>query len=156
MTDTPTVEVLRAIQDATIPELRWIWNYGRDGERSERALARLVHLGQVGPDGRPCVWGTVLHHHEIGDFTILETQRDQAYYGTAPDGTNRRIEPEEEADARAFHIYVNGKNLCRSTHNLDSALLRAITWKYESMSSEAAAANSQAASYYQRMIGMEV
>lgn len=151
-----TVEELHSIEDATIPELRRIWDYNRNGDLSKRALAHLVRFGQVGPDGEPCVWGTVLHQHKIGDFTILETQHDSPYHDYAPDGEYRRVMPEEVADVRTFHVYVGDHNLGRSAHSLDEALLIAITWKYEEAAfGNGAAANSRGVTYYKRMIGME-
>jgi hypothetical protein len=140
----------------TIPELRRTWNYGRDGDESETALLTLSGMGQCGPDGKPCVWGTVIARHEVSDFVILETQRDESYMGPRADGSYGRIEPEEISDQRTFHVYVNGKNLGRSTSDLDSALLVAIAWKHEEAAHGAnAAANSHAVAYIKRMIGME-
>lgn len=156
------VEDLRQIQDADIPELRRIWDYNRGAERSKLALRRLDELGQVGPDGKPCVWGTVVEKIEVGDFTLLVSKHDHAYTGYAPDGTCRTISPDEVADVRTYHIYVAGKDIGRSSDNLDAALLIAIAWKYESMPREGddkdsawgRAANSDAVYFIRRMIGM--
>ncbi len=51
-------------------------------------------------------WGKIVNFHEIGSIVIVET--------------------EEEENRSNFHVYVNGKDKCRSASTLENALMYAL------------------------------
>lgn len=145
--------------DKSIPELRRQWDYGRNGDESRAALVALKLRDQLGPDGNPFAWGEVLDRHAIGDITIIESVRDEPIWR---DGQHVDPDPNEP---HAFHYYIGEHDCGHSCRSLDRAMLEALAYKYEMRPREGdspgrldginRAANSRAASYMARMIGLE-
>lgn len=120
--------------------LRKQWDYGRNGEQSENALAQLRERGQIAPDGNPFPWGTIIETHVLGEHAIVEYVRDQPVFAhgeyVQPDG------------AHQFHPYLDGRDTCRSAETLEKAIVISLAYKYDGP-------NSQAASMFFRMVQID-
>ncbi len=78
-------------------------------------------------------WGQVIKTHIIGEFQIIE-------YEAIFNGKNQGIR---------FHPYINFCDIGNSYYSLDEAIIGVIAYKYDGC-------NSQAASFFNRMIGNEI
>lgn len=120
--------------------LRKQWNYGRNGEESEQALAQLRERGQLAPDGNPFPWGTIVAVHPFGDHAVVEYVRDEPTFKSGeyiqPDGVHQ------------FHPYLNGRDICRGADTLEKALVISLAYKYDGP-------NSQAAAFFFRMVDID-
>lgn len=74
-------------------------------------------------------WGEIVYTHIIGKYVIFE-------YKT-------KGEPET-----SFHPYINFKDISHSYNTLDQAIIGVIAYNYDG-------ANSQAAGYFYKMVGMK-
>jgi len=80
-------------------------------------------------------WGEVIKVHTIGEYLIFEYIND---YDLKNEGKK----------VIAFHAYINYQNISRSYDSLDSCIIGTIAYKFDG-------ANSQAAGYFEKMIGMK-
>lgn len=137
----------------TNAELRSDWDYGRQDERSEKALEELRKRDQVGPDGRPHVWGTVTQQHVIGEYTIIESQPDSSLWRGG-----RQVSAAERIDEIAFYPYVGERSIGHSFGTLDKALVHAVAYKHllaNCGSGSASNDSSRASTFFMRMVGAE-
>ena len=84
-------------------------------------------------------WGPVVEVHSIGEYDVIEFH-PQIFKNCC--GTGKY-----DYDRTMFHPYREGKDTNRSYHALDQALVGTIALKYDDL-------NSQAASYFFKMVGM--
>lgn len=127
----------------SIPELREAHHEAvRTGDLNAQAryFAALKKRGQIGPNNKPFVWGEIRATHTVGEYAIVESVRDHAYWHHGVE-----VQPEDD-QAPHFHSYVEGKDTSHSHPTLDAALAFCIAYKYEG-------ANTRAAVYFLRGIG---
>lgn len=102
----------------------------------------------LGPDGKPFVWGRVLKIHYVGDhYAIVEHDRNR------PGNAKPDWSPHTSYSA---YLKRDGeyRDLARSSESFDYALLTCIAWRHEDKHhGRDQAANSQAVKYFLRMVG---
>jgi hypothetical protein len=88
-----------------------------------------------GPDGKRFTWGKIVQVHHIESYEIVEAKVEGDWETTGPlvgKPHNR------------FFPFVNGKDTCMSTTDLDGALATAIAYRHGDVSG--------AAIYFMRML----
>jgi len=80
-------------------------------------------------------WGEIIKVHTVGEYVIFE-------YINGYDLKHEKVKN------ICFHAFINYRNISRSYNSLDSCLVGTIAYKFDG-------ANSQAAGYFEKMIGMK-
>ena len=98
------------------------------------------------------VWGRVVAVHTIGGYQIVESI---PYKTGGYDPFTLKDHPVRVGERR-FHPYVDGQDTSHAYRSLDFALLSCVAWRAETRrGGYATAANSQAAAFMGRMIGLD-
>lgn len=96
----------------------------------------LSKIGILTPDHKKFTWGPIQKIHTINKYQIVEYLKDNSnLHGEIPTSPHRKT---------MFHVYIDGKDTCRSFYSLDSALIGAIVYVRRGP-------NSQAAAYFDLM-----
>lgn len=101
-------------------------------------MERTIDLDKV-KAGHAFSWGKVIKTYEIADYAIIEY-----HPWVYKNGCGTGMIDSEELE---YSCYIGGKAIGRSADSLDAALVVCIAYKYDGC-------NSQAASYFMRMIGV--
>lgn len=129
--EATTSLMLEQARKMSNPELRRAWDYER-GDKATAAVALdvLRDRGQVGPDGRPYAFGTVVAQHTVGPYTIIESKQDENHHGPIPgkEGEYGEVTP-EMAPEHSFSSYAEGVRTGHSYGSLDDALIHAIAYR---------------------------
>lgn len=97
-------------------------------------------------------WGRVVAIHRVGGYVIVESLR----YKEGPYDPFALKDRPVDDDNSGFHIFVDGYDCGRSYGSLDKALLACIAWRHDfKRGGFNRAANSRAATYMARMVGLE-
>ena len=95
-----------------------------------------MHITEAVAMGDKFVWGPIVAHHKLGRYDFLE-HKTRVYDSNV--GTDR-------FEGTEFSLFVDGKDIARSTKTLDAAMAYVLAYAYDG-------ANSQAGEFFLKMIG---
>jgi hypothetical protein len=92
-------------------------------------MNRTTNLNELRQDSK-FTWGDILQFYDVGPYVIAEY-----------------IPLRDSSSELYYHVWVDGKDSCRSSCTLEGALAEAMAYKYDGI-------NSQAGMFFTRMIGL--